>query len=146
MVRARSVIVTLDDSISRRYGREFVNDLLAGLEVDTVAHVGDGPTQEVDLFSRPRATRARAVKRTGRPLLWGGGSHPELLSALSSRLKIKGKSVRFDRSKAELDVELPDNPAGRDIFLVQSKRVSSPEQFHEDMIDMLRTAWGAKKQ
>lgn len=145
MGRARSVSVSLDRSLGRRYGREFVNDLLAGLEVDTVSHVGDGDTENVDLFSRDRPSRFRSQPRTGRSLLWGGGSHPELLSALGTRLRKKGGTVKFDRTKGDLEVQLPGDPSGRDIFLVQSKRVSSPEQFHEDMIEMLRTAWDAKK-
>jgi ribose-phosphate pyrophosphokinase len=145
MGRARSVSVSIDKSLSRRYGREFLNDLLAGLEVDTVSHVGDGDTEDVDLVSRDRPARFRTQPRTGRSLLWGGSSHPELLRALGKRLRKRAGQVGFDRTKGDLQVSLPSDPAGRDVFLVQSKRVSNPEQFHEDMLEMLRMAWDAKK-
>jgi ribose-phosphate pyrophosphokinase len=139
MARAFSVDVTLDQGMASRYGEDFVHDLFAALHVASVRHVGAGESRDVDLYSRPAPLRVRPLRPTGKAQIWGGASHPELLAALG------GKAVKMKRASGALEVELPGDPAGRDVYLLQSKRLTSPEAFHEDMLDLLRTAWEAKR-
>jgi ribose-phosphate pyrophosphokinase len=149
MNRAESVRVLLDDGIARRLGHGFVSDLLASVGVESVQYVGESP-KTVKLAGRAgnhgRSAPSAASGSPREPLLWGGNSHPELLASLGQRLERRADTVTVDWSGSGAPVTLPENPRGRDIVFVQSKRLSDPESFHRDMIEMLRVAWEAKRQ
>jgi ribose-phosphate pyrophosphokinase len=146
MGRASSVNVLIDDAVGKRLGHEFLNDLFSAVRVDTVEYAAESGSRVVNLGqSGTRPMSRKASDHTSEPLLWGGSSHPELLANLARALNIRGDRVDVDWKGPKLRVALPSDPKNRDVVLVQTKRVSDSERFHQDLVEMLRIAWEAKQ-
>ncbi|HEU5058694.1 MAG TPA: ribose-phosphate pyrophosphokinase-like domain-containing protein, partial [Kofleriaceae bacterium] len=145
---AAEVHVTLASELAADAGRDgFVRAMLEAAGASRIRGAGRAPA------SRPASPgrRDRGAVRTGSrrvgndTLIWGDRSHEALLGVLGTRLKVTSRVVAATaRASGDSDVTLPEDPAGRHVFLLQGKP-SGHESYHGVLLQTLRTAWQARQ-
>jgi ribose-phosphate pyrophosphokinase len=139
---ARSVEVVLDHSFARRFDGAFLATLFDGIHAKNLHMVQGGQTFRQPT---PASVQRSAVEPQGKPLLWGGTSHPGLLNEVGRAMRVKPRAIAM-REGFTVDRALPTNPKGQRVFMVQAKQVGNAERYHHDLLETLYVAWQAKRQ
>ncbi|MCC6747905.1 MAG: ribose-phosphate pyrophosphokinase [Deltaproteobacteria bacterium] len=165
---ASSVHVVLDRGLAKRFDPAFVATLFSALHADSLryADAHGGPLERLlrplrgsalaqrlgvdgPLVPRPvhLPREGRRSKRSGSaapPLLWSGHGYPELARGVGEAMGLAPRFLPTEKAFQGRQI-LPEDPAGRRVYLLQTKRLGDPEALHRDLFEVLYAAWQAKQ-
>ena len=145
---AAEVHVVLDTATRELYGEGFLKAMFRGLEVNSLAFAdANGVRHEVVLDASTDAPMPMSTKAANdAPMaVWTGSSHPELGASLAKRLHVP--EIKAERREDGRLLPMPTTAqvAGKRVVLVQTKRMGDAERFHLDLLEMLHSAYQAKR-